>query len=187
MEGVGRDRDFVVRAARDWSIEAVLAAPLIPRRDGAVRPRGSRLIWGLVPGVDRYLVSVAPIEGEETTRNVLGNQLVLDGLEPGKQYAWRVRPLVSGWTAESRWSTFRVLTAAEQDLLNQATANLGNLQVAVLLLAAELHEEAIHRLDAAIASDDEARSARYWRARALADIGLYDQAYSDLLQVQCAD
>jgi hypothetical protein len=50
----------------------------------------------------------------------------------------------------------------------------------VVLLALRLHEEAILHFDAAVASGEHERSARLWRSRALAEVGLLEGAYEDL-------
>ena len=36
--------------------------------------------------------------------------------------------------------------------------------------------------DAAVATGDASRSARVWRAQALAEIGLHEEAFDDLMQ-----
>jgi hypothetical protein len=54
----------------------------------------------------------------------------------------------------------------------------------VLLLSAGLHEEAIYRFDAAVADVSQERSARLWRAQAMAEVGLYRVAYQDVLETR---
>jgi hypothetical protein len=76
------------------------------------------------------------------------------------------------------------MTPEEETRLDQAIDALGDLEAGVLLLSSGLHEEAIYRFDAAVASPEQTRSARLWRARAFADIGLYKQAYEDMIEAR---
>ncbi|MBD3348052.1 MAG: hypothetical protein GF400_02505 [Candidatus Eisenbacteria bacterium] len=180
--GESRRQPIVTRAlTRDWDLETLTPAPLVPAADGQVRPDAAVFYWGTVPGVDSYLVTFIPEDGEEFERVVRNHRLRLDDLEPGAEYVWKVRPAVEGWTGESAWRNFRVMLPDELRDLDDALEEMGDLEAGVLLLSAGLHEEAIYRLDAAIASETQGVSARLWRAQTLAEIGLYREAYEDLV------
>jgi hypothetical protein len=158
---------------------------LIPAPNGRVRASEAEFYWATVPGIDSYLVTIVTADGDESSRLVRDHGVMLSDLEPGSEYVWKIQPAVEGWHGETRWRTFTVMTLAEEAELDQAIAGLGGLEAGVLLLTAGLHDEAIYRFDAAVAGNgDQARSARLWRARALADIGLYREAYKDVIQNQ---
>jgi len=108
--------------------------------------------------------------------------VALSDLEPGAEYVWKVQPSVEGWNGETRWRAFTVMSPDEEAELNEAIAAMGDLQAGVLLLTAGLHDEAIYKFDAAVASNEQASSARLWRAQALAEIGLYREAYQDVVR-----
>jgi hypothetical protein len=73
------------------------------------------------------------------------------------------------------------MTADEEGSLEAALEDLGDLEAGVLLISSGLHEEAVARFDVVVSAGAEARSARLWRARAMADVGLYKDAYEDLM------
>jgi hypothetical protein len=179
--GESRRQPLRTRNIRDWSIPTEAPAQIIPAPDGAVRPSDARLFWSEVPGVDSYTLTIAPATGDEMQRVVRDNGAVLEELVPGEAYVWKVQPDAQGWEGETGWREFVVMTSEQEERLDQATETLGDLEAGVLLLSSGLHEEAIYRFDVAVASADQARSARMWRARAFADVGLYKQAYEDLI------
>jgi len=178
--GESRRQPLTTRAVRDWATELPAPLPLLPADGGAVRGTNATLIWSTIPGIDRYVVTLAPAAGEEIVRAVRGSQCVMEGLQPGAEYVWKVLAALEGWRGEARWRTFRVMTAEEQQQLDEALRGSDDLQAGVLLLSAGLHEEAVYRFDAVVTSPEQSRSARLWRARALAEIGLHQQAHQDL-------
>ncbi|MBD3348051.1 MAG: hypothetical protein GF400_02500 [Candidatus Eisenbacteria bacterium] len=182
--GESRRQPLRTRTVRDWELPTEAPAQIIPAPDGRVRPDEARLVWSEVPGVDSYVLVVAPATGDEMERVVRENGALLDELAPGEEYVWKVRPRASGWEGGTGWRSFVVMTPEEEEGLEQAIRELGDLEAGVLLLSAGLHEEAIYRFDAAVASPELARSARMWRARAFADVGLYKQAYEDLIEAR---
>ncbi len=182
--GESRRQPLRTRTVRDWAMPTEAPAQMIPAQDGKVRVEEAHLFWSEVPGVDSYLLTIAPADGNEVTRVVRDNGAVLEDLAPGEEYVWKVQPEADGWEGESGWRSFVVMTPDEEQRLDQAIDKLGDLEAGVLLLSSGLHEEAIYRFDTAVASPSQARSARMWRARAFADIGLYKQAYEDLLEAR---
>ncbi len=182
--GEGRRRPLTTRSAREWAVAKDAPALVIPAPDGSVRAGRSGLYWTTVPGVDRYRVTVAPDVGEELTRVVRGNTMALEELAPGAEYVWKVGVDLEGWSGQSGWRTFRVLTAEEESELGKALSDLDNLEAGVLLLSIGLHDEAICHLDAAVEAGTSDRSARLWRAQALAECGLYREAYEDLIRLR---
>jgi hypothetical protein len=184
--GQTRRRPLVTRTLlRDWDVAIDTPTQLIPAPNGRVRATESEFYWATVPGIDSYLVTIVTADGDESSRLVRDHGVVLSDLEPGGEYVWKVQPAVEGWHGETRWRSFTVMTSAEEGELDEAIAGLGGLEAGVLLLTAGLHDEAIYRFDATVsANGDQARSARLWRARALADIGLYREAYKDVIQTQ---
>jgi hypothetical protein len=184
--GQTRRRPLVTRTLlRDWDVVIDTPSQLIPAPGGRVRGAEAAFYWATVPGIDSYLVTVVNAEGEESSRLVRDHGIVLNDLEPGGEYVWKVEPSVDGWHGESRWRSFIVMTPEEERQLEGAVTDLGDLEAGVLLLTAGLHDEAIYKFDAAISSNEErAPSARRWRAQALSDIGLYREAYKDVIQNQ---
>ncbi len=179
--GESRRQPLTTRNVRDWTIPTEAPAQIIPAPEARVRSKKSRFFWTTLSGVERYVVTLAPAQGDEQARVARDHSLVVEDLAPGEQYVWKVQPDVEGWEGETRWRGFTVLTPDEETQLDTALDDLDDLEAGVLLLSAGLHEEAIYRFDAALASPELARSARLWRAQALADIGLYRQAYEDLV------
>jgi hypothetical protein len=177
--GSTRDRPLLTRSARSWEVMTPAPAPVLPANNGAARPGKVRLVWSAIPGVERYETTWTAAEGTETAHTVTGTSLVVDGLLPGGEYLWRVRPAVEGWPGNAAWSTFRILKVEEERELDRAVEGLDDLRAGVLLLSSGLHEEAILRFDAAM-SEVPNGAARLWRARVFSDLGLYKQACEDL-------
>lgn len=182
--GESRRQPLRTRTVRDWSLPMEAPAQIIPAPEGRVRAGDARLFWSEVPGVDSYRLTIAPSMGDEVQRVVRDNGTVLEDLIAGEEYVWKVQPDAEGWGGDTGWRGFVVMTPEEEQRLDQATRNLGDLEAGVLLLSSGLHEEAIYRFDVAVASPSQTRSARLWRARAFADIGLYKQAYEDLIEAR---
>ncbi len=166
---------------RHWDQAVSVPQPLIPAPDGRVRGSGSEFRWAAVPGVDAFTVLLVSETDEETERLVRGQSLRLDDLAPEQEYVWKVKAQAGEWAAESSWRSFRVMTADEEESLEAALEGLGDLEAGVLLLSSGLHEEAVARFDIAVSAGADGRSARLWRARAMADVGLYKDAYEDLM------
>ncbi len=182
--GESHRQPLTTRSVRDWEYVLDAPQPLLPAPGGALRPGDARLRWGSLPGVESYSVTVAPEKGDEIRRTARGHDLLLHDLEPGAEYVWKVGPSIEGLRTESRWRAFRVLAPEEEADLDKALDGLDPVDAGVLLLSVGLHGEAIFRFDAAVASEESARSAHLWRARAFADVGLYEEAYEDLLLAQ---
>jgi hypothetical protein len=180
--GESRRQPIVTRAImRDWEVETLTPAQIIPAAGGQVRPDSAVFYWGTVPGIDRYLVTFVSDDGDEASRSVRGHRTVMGDLTPGQEYVWKVQPDVEGWTGQSKWRGFRVMLPDEESGLDAALADMSDLEAGVLLLSAGLHEEAVYRLDSAIAMGVQAPSAHKWRAQTMAEIGLYRDAYEDLI------
>jgi hypothetical protein len=182
--GEAHRQPLTTRSVRDWEYVLDAPKPLLPAPGGSVRPGDARLRWGSLPGVESYAVTVAPEKGDEIHRTARGHDLLLQDLTPGAEYVWKVGPSAEGLRTESRWRAFRVLTPEEEADLNRALERLDPVDAGVLLLSVGLYGEAILRFDAAVSSEESGRSARLWRARAFADVGLYKEAYEDLLLAQ---
>jgi hypothetical protein len=185
--GESRRQPLTTRNVRDWTIPTEAPAQIIPAPEGRVRPGKSRFFWTTLTGVERYVVTLAPAQGDEQERVARDHSIVVQDLAPGEEYVWKVQPEAEEWEGETRWRGFTVLTAEEEAQLEAALDDLDDLEAGVLLLSAGLHEEAIYRFDAALAAPELARSARLWRAQALADVGLYRQAYEDLVGARGQD
>lgn len=185
--GESKRRPLTTRGVRDWATMSEAPALILPASGGAVRPSHSELRWSTVLGVDRYVVTIAPALGDEITRMARGNTATLDELEPGGEYVWRVAPDIEDWADHGSWQEFRVLELEDEERLDAALVGMNDLEAGVLLLSMGIHDEAICRFDAAAASRDNSRSAKLWRAQALADCGLYREAYEDLIQVRGLD
>ena len=166
---------------RHWDHEVDVPQPLIPAPDGRVRGSGSEFRWAAVSGVDAFTVLLVSETDEETERLVRGQSLTLDDLAPGQEYVWKVKAQAGEWAAESSWRSFRVMAADEEESLEAALKGLGDLEAGVLLISSGLHEEAVARFDVAVSAGADGRSARLWRARAMADVGLYKDAYEDIM------
>jgi hypothetical protein len=179
-----RQRLITRSATMDWEVRVDVPSQLLPAPEGQVRPHGARLRWAGAAGVDTYLVEVVSEGGDEAERLVRGLKVTLEDLAPGEEYVWKVRPSTNESAAGSRWRAFRVMTAEEERQLDLALQGIDDIEAGVLLLSAGLHEEAIARFDAAVAAGTQTHSARLWRAQALADIGLYEKAYEDLIEIQ---
>jgi len=183
--GESRRQPIVTRTLmRDWDVETMTPAPLIPASGGQVRPGEAVFYWGCVPGIDSYVVTFVSEDGEEAERVVRSYRIAMDDLVPGAEYVWKVRPAIEGWTGQAKWRGFRVMLPEEERGLDGALVSMSDLEAGVLLLSAGLHEEAIYRLDAAVTSQPQGASARRWRAQTMAEIGLYQDAYEDLVLSQ---
>jgi hypothetical protein len=181
--GESRRQPIVTRTlTRDWKIETMTPAQLLPAPNGSVRPERSVFYWETVPGIDTYEIVVVDESGDETRRMVRDHRVVLTDLSPGGEYAWKVEPSVRGWKGRASWRSFRVMGASEEKKLDDAVRTMDDLEAGVLLLSAGLHEDAVYRFDAAVSRGRQAASARRWLAQAMADIGLYREAYVDLLR-----
>ena len=178
--GAGHRQPLVTRSLlRHWDQEVSVPQPLIPAPEGRVRGSGSEFRWAAVSGVDAFTIMLVSETDEETERRVRGQSLTLDDLAPEQEYVWKVKAQAGEWAAASSWRSFSVMTAEEEESLKAALEGLGDLPAGVLLLSSGLHEEAIARFDAAVSAGADGRSARLWRARALAEVGLYKDAYED--------
>lgn len=166
---------------RHWGQEVDVPLPLVPAPDGRVRASGSGFRWAALSGVDAFTIVLVSETDDEMERLVRGQDLTLEDLAPGQEYVWKVRAQAGEWAAESPWRGFRVMASKEEENLKAALEDLGDLEAGVLLLSSGLHEEAIVRFDVAVSAGADGRSARLWRARALADVGLYKDAYKDLM------
>jgi hypothetical protein len=185
--GESKRRPLTTRGARDWVTVSEAPTLILPASGGAVRYSCPELRWSAVPGVDRYVVTIAPALGDEITRMARGNTATLGELEPGAEYVWRVAPDIEGWGGRGTWREFRVLALEAEAQLDAALIGMDDLEAGVLLLSMGIHDEAIYRFDAAAASSDNSRSAKLWRSQALADCGLHREAYEDLIQVRGLD
>jgi len=175
------ERMFITRAPLgDWRIEVDVPPQLVPAAGGSARRSGVELVWGTIPGIGTYLVTLTSESGGAVSREVRGHRLEVDDLIEGEQYVWDVEPSVNGWSADRAPRSFRVMTSEDEQLLDLALDGMDDLEAGVLLLAAGRHEEAIPRFDSAARSDENGRSARLWRAAALSEVGLYAEAYEEL-------
>jgi hypothetical protein len=177
--GAGRSQPLLTRSIRTWEAQSPAPQLLLPANGGRARPGKVRLRWAVIPGIQKYKVTIAPASGTETSHAANEGELVLEDLKPGEDYVWKVSPALPGWSGFSAWSAFKVLSEAEDAQLDSALRDLGDLEAGVLLLSSGLHEEAVLKCDAAVSGKD-ARAAHLWRARALSEIGLYKQACEDL-------
>lgn len=180
--GQSRNRPLITRSVRDWQTAASVAAPIIPAADGCVRSSRPFLCWKTHAGIQEYTVTIASEDGAESSSTVRGHEFSPSDLVPGRKYAWRVEAEVGGGRIASAWRDFRVLAPEEEELLDSSLQDLSDLMAGILLLAMGLHDEAIGRLDAAVATADQPTAALRWRAQALAAIGLHDEAYTDILR-----
>jgi len=180
--GASRSRSLVARSARDWELVSSVPSPVIPANDGTVRGGEARFVWTTVQGIDRYVMTIAPEDGDEIKQTIRGHMFNRDDLKPGTRYVWKVQAQDGGSPAGSQWNSFYVLTAEEEKQIDDSLAGLGDLEAGVLLLSLGLTREAINHFDAAVASDPDNRSALRWRAEALAAVGLYKDAYEELVK-----
>ena len=180
--GSSRSRSLVSRSARDWKHEIPVPATIIPGPDGAVRASEPRFVWSTIPGIDQYVVTIAPDDGKEIKRTVSGHSMVDRDIEPAKSYVWKVEAQSGGTGQVSNWSAFRVMAPDEERQLDEALSRLSDLEAGVLLYSVGLHDEAVYRLDAAVNAGSQRRSALRWRAQVLSAIGFDKEAYEDLVQ-----
>jgi len=182
--GRDRRRALTTRGTREWDGQVSVVVPLFPAPNAKVRASWLRFVWQPIPGVANYQVTLAPIAGEESQYPVRGHHLQLDALEPGQGYDWRLAAEINGTAVSSEWRHFAVMAPADEAVLDKSIDQVDDLEAGVLLLAAGLHEEAIHRLDAATTTERTRRSALAWRSRAFSEIGLHEKAYADLVEFQ---
>jgi hypothetical protein len=179
--GESRRRPLTTRSVRSWEESQDACTPIAPASDGKVRSKNAIFYWTTIPGVDSYLLTIAPARGAEETHMVRGYSYTQSALEPGGEYVWRIAPVIQGADLQGRWRAFRVLTADEERSMEAAIRGKTDLEAGVLLLCSGLHAEAVDRFDAAVGGDDR-RSALRWRAEAFSAMGQYGSAYSDILQ-----
>jgi hypothetical protein len=180
----GGSRKLLITRAipEDREVLASAPGPLLPAPDGQVRPSEPEFYWTTVPEIETYLVTFLSAAGEETTELVEGHHVRFDAAVPGGAYAWRIEPSVTGALWQSEWRSFRVMTEEDEQKLDLALSELDDLECGVLLMAVGLHAEAVDRFDTVITSGRRSHSAHVWRAKALAELGLYRNAYEDLLE-----
>lgn len=180
--GESQRRPLTARGVRDWKLRRPAVSQLLPANNGAVRADRPLFRWTECPTATAYKVVIAPESGEEKTYTVRDCGVRPDDLVPGGLYVWRVAPEgADGIAAASPWREFRVLTEEDENAVDSVVRELSDLEAGVALLAAGLHEEAVYRFDAAVGASGDVGSARLWRARALSDIGLYEDAYDDMI------
>jgi hypothetical protein len=175
------DRSVIARTGvRDWRTEVCVPPQILPAPGGRVRGADAALVWGAAAGIRTYRLTVVSSRDEETEYVVEGPRVEAAALSEGEEYVWCVEPCLEGWPADAMWRSFRVMTAAEEVLLARALEGQGDLASGVILLCAGLVPEAIARFDDAAKRSADADVARRWRAQALAEIGLYAEAYESL-------
>ena len=179
----GRSRREVLvlrESPRDWEIEFEAPQQLIPAPGGRVRRDNTELLWGTIAGIDTYLVTLVSKSGGEVSRVVRGSRLELIDLVEGEEYVWSVQPSLTGWDSDRTWRDFYVMDSQDEKLLDLAMDGMDDLSAGVLLLCTGRHDEAIPRLDAAVAAAGNSHSALMWRAKALWEIGLCAEACEGL-------
>jgi len=183
--GVGQRKALVTRAAgQRWDVRLSAPNQLVPVPNGRVRCSDARLRWVGIRDADEYVISIVSGDDDPIELHVRGLATTLEELEPGLEYVWEVRPLESKSPERSRWRAFSVMSVDEERSLDSALAGLDDIKAGVLLLSVGLHEEAIARLDVAVTVGESVQSARVWRARALAEVGLHEAAYRDIVQAR---
>jgi hypothetical protein len=182
---IGEERRQVLttRSISDWETGIEAPPVVMPAQGGAVRPGETRLRWIPLPGIDQYKVTLAFDGGEEIHRTVSGQSIIIPDLAPGTECVWKVQPAMENWTGLARWHSFRVIEAEEEKALDNALRGFDDLEAGFVLLSTGLHQEALDSFDRALLSGDHPRSASLWKARVLAEMGLYREAYETLWQV----
>ncbi|MDD3643795.1 MAG: hypothetical protein PHQ19_10075 [Candidatus Krumholzibacteria bacterium] len=175
-------RTLLTRSSRGWNVDVRALLQLFPAHQGSVRPGEPEFFWRLYPGIDRYRVTVIGSDGTQFERVTNGCRIMIEDLQPGTEYDWRVEPALDCWTAQSRWSHFRVMTREEESALDSVLVDLPELEAAVLLFISGLCGEAVDRLDFMIESGRGGPSVFMWRAKALAAAELYAEANVDLMR-----
>ena len=176
-----RSRQLVTRTGRDWKVQNGMPRLMIPAPDARVRASRANFYWSTIDGVDRYELTIVGEEGDEITKIVRGHKIEFSDLEPGYSYSWKIQPVLEGLSSSSGWRSFNVMSSKEEERLEEALTGVPDLEAGVLLLSMGLHGEAVYRFDAASARAEARRSALRWRAQTFAAIGLYRDAFTDLL------
>jgi hypothetical protein len=180
--GSSRNRPLIARGDTEtWTAEAVAVALVSPGVDGAVRSMEPALMWKTTPGVDAYTVRITGEDGEEMVETTNGSEYRPSALTPGRRYAWKVSFTAGGRELSSSWREFRVLTADEEETLDAVLEDMPHLMAGVFLLSTGLHREALERFDR-VDAGDTAGDVAVWRARALAGMGLYLEAYASMVE-----
>jgi hypothetical protein len=179
LVGQSRNQSLISRSAREWQVAADSDLTLFPASEGQVRPSEARFFWQTLGHIDRYQLIIAPAVGDEIKATLHGHKYIQKDLKPGTEYVWKICPVIDGKPTSATWKSFRVMTEEEESKLDESLEDLSPMMSGVLLLLAGLHEEAIYKFDIALASSDSS-SAMWWRAKALAEAGLYKQAFEDL-------
>lgn len=176
-----RLQSLITRSVRDWDYRNRSIRLLIPAGRGKVRNHGSDFIWAKVESVDLYELTISDKNGKEMQRIVRGTVTSIDELEPG-EYTWMVSLKKDGWKVSSSPRAFTVMSKAEEKKLDDLVKDMTDLKAGVLLYISGLHLEAVSRFDSAANVDKIHNSALRWRAKAMSEIGLYREAYNDLLK-----
>ena len=176
-----RLQSLITRSARDWDYRNRSIQLLIPAGRGKVRSHRCDFIWTKVESVDLYELTIINKEGKEINRTVRGTVDSIDDLDPG-DYTWMVSLKNDGWETSSKLRSFTVMSKDEERKLDDLIKDKTDLTAGVLLYISGLQMEAVYRFDSAVNVDKINNSALRWRAKAMADIGLYKEAYNDLLK-----
>lgn len=176
-----RSRQLVTRTGRDWKVQNGMPRLMIPAPDARVRASRANFYWSTIDGVDRYEMTIVGEEGDEVKKIVRGHKIEYSDLQAGYTYSWKIQPVLEGLTSSSGWRSFNVMTSKEEERLEEALTGVPDLEAGVLLLSMGLHGEAVYRFDAAAARTEARCSALRWRAQTFAAIGLYRDAFTDLL------
>jgi len=163
-----------------WKYETEVGKPIVPAAGGSVRPGRSLFAWSVDEGIESYDVTISRDQGKAVHLTVKDHTMVKDDLEPGGTYYWRVTPKVEGWQRIPQWVPFTVMTDKTDKELDASIADMPDLEAGFVLLSLGLHGEAIQRFDAAASIASTQKAALTWRAKALAGMGLYEEAYNDL-------
>jgi hypothetical protein len=180
LTGQRRSVAAISRGAIDFDYAGEPSAPIMPADGGRVRASSQSFFWKTVHGIDDYVVTIETADGDATTYTVRGHSMTRDDLEPGQKYFWKVIPTVKDLRASARLHPFTVMQHDEEKMLDASLEDLPDLECGVLLLSAGLHGEAILRFKSVISSGTNVRSATQWKSRAMADMGLYQEAYETL-------
>jgi len=180
--GESRSRPLITRSGREWDVREAVPAPMIPAPNGCVRAGNPFFCWKRGGGVGSYTVTITSEGGGESSSTVQGNTFTPRDIEPGKSYAWKVAMKVGDADLSSPWREFRVMSEDEEQRLDESLADLSDLMAGIVLLSAGVHDEALYRFDAAVNEGTDREAALLWRSRALAAIGLHEEAYTDVLQ-----
>ncbi len=180
LTGKRRRLAAISRGTIDFDYAGEPSAPIVPADGGRVRASSQSFFWRTIRGIDSYVVTIETTDGDAITYTVRGHSMTRDDLEPGKEYCWRVVPAVKELRASASLHSFTVMQPDEEKMLDASLAELPDLEGGVLLLSAGLHGEAILRFNSVINNGTNARSAIQWKSRAMAAMGLYQEAYENL-------